>query len=105
MDDQLNSDNLMPLDSSVLNFDAPAEQEREVREEQSAFLASTPIINALLAWFDTQIASTDSIDFYDVTSSVDIKAQVLAHQILKSKLIDYKSNLEAQRETFMPNRD
>jgi hypothetical protein len=102
-DETLYSDDLLPLDSSMLNLDPDPEQVREEQAERTEILAAAPILNSLLEWFDSEIAMCDTLEGITLEAdSIDIKAQLLARQLLKAKLQAVKNNLEVKKDSFLP---
>jgi type IV secretory pathway protease TraF len=101
-EDVLFSDDLLPLDGSLLNLDPPEEQIREEQAERGEVLASAPLIASILAWFDEQIAQCDNIDGIDLESPIEVKAQLMARQIVKARLRIAKDDLEIKQATFVP---
>jgi hypothetical protein len=76
----------------------PQQQTIDRQEELEKFAASYPIIQDVIAWFETEIAnatSTDNIQFDTITvngvtieKKLSIEVQVYALHMLKLKLID-----------------
>ena len=105
MDLDENFEDLMPNDGGILNLNAPKEQTIEMQTEKGEVLASAPVINAILAWFDDEIALCDSIVGLDLESTVDLKVQILARQVVADKLKAAKERLMIQRDAFIPQRE
>lgn len=98
MDDNLYSDDLMPNDSSVFELTTDDERVQETNEEKHLVQAAGPLLDTILGWFDDEIMLSNSIDGLDLESVIDIKAQVLARQILKAKLTGAKERLQALKD-------
>lgn len=107
-------DPVYPNDGDQMGvFQPPVPDERKAHElkanvRKDRLARSYPVLDDLIDWFDGQIKAIDSIGNIETTaltvngtkyeSKVSIPAQVLAYQLLKSKLEEVKTGFKDFKE-------
>jgi hypothetical protein len=82
------------------------EVQQEADREKSMVRASSPIINELLAWFDNEIAATDSVAaVFKVAKekNMDRDEVLIAFKIVADLLQDKKQSLITLQELYIPH--
>lgn len=100
-DDTLYSDDLSPTDGSVFRVAQDEELTTEINAEKAMVQSAGPLLNMILAWFDAEISAADSISGLELESEINLSAQVLARQLLKTKLEGARDRLHIMKDEYV----
>lgn len=113
-DDDVLQNELMPNNGEVaapgvyVPDDAADEPSHEERVEESLMAVSEPIIEDILAWFDEQIATSDSVEQVHKTKttySSTIEEAMVAHDIVRNILENGKDELMSRYDDYRKKRE
>lgn len=82
------------------------ELEQAVQEENTFIAKSLPVLAEMLAWFDEQIDSSQSLRNIDLTdkSKLPADAQVLAYRRLSELLVSKRDELQTRADAWESRR-